>query len=110
MEHVSLLSLYTYKLCKGVLPFSRVDKFYSLAESLTCLIAVISRIVITCCSLSGVIIVSLQDTHSLCLCGVCKIDQVCLLVPFETVLTKKGLGFLPHCDQHKGRVQEWTSR
>lgn len=50
---------------KGVLPFSRVDKFYTSAESWTCLIAVISRIVITRCSLSGVIIVSLQDTRSL---------------------------------------------
>ncbi|NXJ17797.1 MICA3 monooxygenase, partial [Dicrurus megarhynchus] len=42
-----------------------------------------------------------RRTHILCcLCGVCKIDQVCLLIPFETVLTKKGLGFLPHCEQH----------
>lgn len=40
MEHVSLLNLPIN--CKGASPFSRVDKFYSLAESLTCFIAVIS--------------------------------------------------------------------
>ncbi|NXS81956.1 MICA3 monooxygenase, partial [Erpornis zantholeuca] len=32
--------------------------------------------------------------------AVSQIDQVCLLIPFESVLTKKGVGFLPHCEQH----------
>lgn len=88
--------LFAYKLWR-----SRADKLCALAESWTCLIAVISQILITCCSLSGVIIVSLQDTHSLLPLWCLHLRDRSTLPtdPIWNCPNKKGVVFLPHCEQ-----------